>query len=81
MKTAVKLFALARQLAGQDEIQVDLPPGATVAQLRSAVSEQYPALAELASRSLFAVDANYATDQTPVPPSAVLACIPPVSGG
>lgn len=81
MRATVKLFALARQLAGQDQIQVDLPPGATVAQLRCAVSEQYPALAELASRAMFAVDADYATDQTPIPPGADLACIPPVSGG
>jgi len=81
MRATVKVFALARQLAGQDQIQVDVPPMATVAQLRCAISEQFPALADLASRSLFAVDADYATDLTPIPPGADLACIPPVSGG
>lgn len=81
MRATVKVFALARQLAGQDRIQVDLPAGATVAQLRCAISEQFPALAEVASRALFAVDAAYATDQTPLSPGADLACIPPVSGG
>jgi molybdopterin converting factor small subunit len=30
---------------------------------------------------LFAMDAEYATDETEVRPNADLACIPPVSGG
>jgi len=81
MKASIKVFALARQLAGQDQIQVDLPDGATVAHLRRAIAEQHPALAELVRRALFALDSDYAREDTPIAPGADLACVPPVSGG
>ena len=81
MKATVRVFALARQLAGQESLAVDLPPGATVADLRRAIAEQYPALADLVAHALFAVNADYASDATPIPAGADLACIPPVSGG
>ena len=81
MRATVKVFALARQLAGQDQIQVDLPPGATVGDLRRAIAAQFPALAALTAQALFAVSADYATDATQIPAGADLACIPPVSGG
>lgn len=81
MKANVKVFALARQLAGQDRIQVELPDGATVAQLRRAIAKQHPALAELVQRALFAIGTDYAGEDTPIAFDADLACIPPVSGG
>ena len=81
MKATVKVFALARQLTGQDALVVDLPSGATVADLRRAIAGQHPALADLVAHALFAVNAQYATDTTPIPAVADLACIPPVSGG
>jgi molybdopterin converting factor small subunit len=81
MKATVKVFALVRQLAGQETLAVDLPPGATVADLRRAIAEQHPALTDLVAHALFAVNADYATDATPIPTDADLACIPPVSGG
>ena len=81
MKATVKVFALARQLAGQAALAVDLPPGATVADLRRAIADQHPALANLVAQALFAVNADYASDATSIPPDADLACIPPVSGG
>jgi molybdopterin converting factor subunit 1 len=81
MKVQVRLFAAARQCAGQDQLEVHLPPGATVADLRQALAESVPNLAELLPRVLFAVDAQYASNTTPVSESAEIACIPPVSGG
>ena len=81
MKATVKVFALARQLAGQDQIRVDLPPEATVGDLRRSITAQFPGLAALTAQALFAVNADYATDETPIAPGADLACIPPVSGG
>ena len=81
MNATVRVFALARQLAGQDQIQVALPTEATVRDLRRAIAAQFPALAALTAQALFAVNADYATDETPIPAGADLACIPPVSGG
>lgn len=81
MKATVKIFALARQLVGQDQIQVELPLGATVGDLRRAIPEQFPPLAALTAQAMFAVNADYASDETSIAADDDLACIPPVSGG
>ena len=51
MNLRVRLFARARDLAGADHVAVELPAGATVADLRARLVAQYPRLAELAKRS------------------------------
>lgn len=81
MKIEMQLFAAARQLAGVERASVELPPGATVAQLRTALGEQYPALRGLLPQLKFAVDLKYAGDDQPLTPTSQVACIPPVSGG
>jgi molybdopterin synthase catalytic subunit/molybdopterin synthase sulfur carrier subunit len=81
MKLTVKLFAAARELAGSGEIGIELPPGATVAELRAALIVAAPALAALAERSMVAVNEEYASDATLLNNGDVAALIPPVSGG
>lgn len=81
MKVAVKLFAAARDLAGGDELTVELPVGSTIGTLRERVLEQCPSLGPLLAHAMFAVNATYAADDLPVPANAEIACIPPVSGG
>lgn len=81
MRIELKLFAVARQLVGCDTIAIDLPAGATVSALRAALAEQVPALAPILSRVMFAVNADYAADDTVIGAGAEVACIPPVSGG
>jgi len=77
----VRLFAVARERVGRSEITVELPEGATVADLRAALAEQFPPLAPIAARVMIAVDSEYADDAAVAPPGASLAVIPPVSGG
>ncbi len=81
MHVRVQLFAVARQRAGRPVVEVDLPDGATVADLRAAIAEALPSLAALLDTIRFAVNADYADDTTLIPPGADLAVIPPVSGG
>lgn len=81
MIVRVKLFAVARQLAGREQVEVSLPAGSTIAQLRAALLEQHPALAPLARAAMFAIGTEYADDAAKVAEGADLACIPPVSGG
>ncbi len=81
MKAKILLFAGARELAGQEQIEVELPQAATVEQLRAALLADCPALSPLLPHALFAINTDYATDETPVPNGAEIACIPPVSGG
>jgi len=80
-KISVKLFAAARELAGQEQVEVELASPANISQLREVILAEYPALGPLLPYALFAINANYATDKTVVPTDAEVACIPPVSGG
>ena len=81
MIVQVKLFAVVRQLAGSEVVAVDLPDGATVSDLRSALVKQFPDLAGLAGHVMVAVNMEYAADDRRITPDTEVACIPPVSGG
>ena len=77
----VKLFARAKELAGNDTIEVSLPAGSTVSALREALVVAIPALGPLASSLHIAVNQQYAGPQAVIPEQAEIACFPPVSGG
>jgi molybdopterin converting factor subunit 1 len=81
MKITIRLFAAARDAAGSDRIEVSLPDGATVRQLRSALVERAPGLQRMASSLLVAIGNDYATDEAHVDAAAEVAVFPPVSGG
>ncbi len=81
MNVVVKLFAGARELVGKDEIAVEIDSGATIGELRSRVLQQHAELRPLLPHAMFAIDTTYCNEDTPIPESAVVACIPPVSGG
>jgi molybdopterin converting factor small subunit len=81
VKISVRLFAVARQLAGREAIELVLPEGATIGQLRVQLAEDVPELARVLPHVLFAIGSEYAHDEDPIPDGAQVACIPPVSGG
>ncbi len=81
MRVSVKLFAGLRQWAGQQSLTVELPEGATIAHLRRAMAEACPGLEAMLPHVLFAIGAQYVTDEATIGPEAEVACIPPVSGG
>lgn len=77
----VRLFARARDLAGADTVRIELPDGATVADLRYFLVAHYPALAGLSERSALAVDNDFAEDSRVLTANDEIALLPPVSGG
>jgi molybdopterin converting factor subunit 1 len=77
----VRLFAAARQAAGHDAVEVELPEPATVADLRDRLAIQVPSLSGLLRHMMFAVDTQYVPLDAVLRPGADVACIPPVSGG
>jgi molybdopterin converting factor small subunit len=81
MKVRVKLFAVAKELAGCDELSVELPDGATISNLRDAIVIVSPALGRIVPHVLWAVGAEYANDDTSLNKESDVALIPPVSGG
>ena len=81
MKVEVKLFAVAKQLAGVEAISIELPAGATVQDLRDALCEQRPELRDITARAMIAIDAEYVSNDTNISENSEIALIPPVSGG
>ncbi len=81
MKIQVRLFAVVRQWAGSDGVELDLPDRATVAELRRAMLKSLPQLSQFGPQLRFSVNAQYADDATSIPAEAEVACIPPPSGG
>ena len=81
MTYEVRLFARAKDLAGAESIRVELPQGATVAELRTRLVAECPALAGLLERCAIAVNDEFAENELTLPDPAEIAVLPPVSGG
>ncbi len=80
MRLTVRLFAGLRERAGTDRLDVELPRGATVADLLDAMAST--AVGPLAPRScVVAVNREYAAPGDPVSEGDEVALVPPVSGG
>jgi molybdopterin converting factor subunit 1 len=76
MQIRVRLFAGLRERAGVDELELELPDGATVA---DALERLEPLAGDL--KVVMAVNREYADAADPLHPDDELALIPPVSGG
>jgi molybdopterin converting factor subunit 1 len=81
MNLSIKLFAIARQRLGRDQVEVTLKDSASVADLRRGLATQFPAIADVLPHIRIAVNSSYAADSTIIPVGAEVALIPPVSGG
>ncbi|HEY3829379.1 MAG TPA: MoaD/ThiS family protein [Solirubrobacteraceae bacterium] len=82
MIVRVRLFAILREHAGIDHIELRLEPRATVADALAALSHM-PPIGELLSRIPvhMAVNRDYAAPDTVLSADDELALIPPLSGG
>jgi molybdopterin synthase catalytic subunit len=72
----VRLFAMLRQRAGKDALELELPAGARVADALAAVDDLAGGLP-----LVLAVNREYAAPEQILRPDDELALIPPVSGG
>ncbi|MEK7693058.1 MAG: molybdopterin converting factor subunit 1, partial [Chloroflexota bacterium] len=78
---SVRLFAGLHQLIGERVLELRLPDGATVGQLRDALGAQYPVVQALLPTLVCAVDEDYVTPDHVLRDGDHVALIPPVSGG
>ncbi len=76
MQVCVKLFAMLRERAGREEIELELPEGALVADALARVEDIAGGLT-----LVMAVNREYADAGAALCPGDELALIPPVSGG
>jgi MoaE-MoaD fusion protein len=83
MVLQVRLFAVLRERAGRDRLEVEVAEGATVADALRALMEESEPLAEAleALPVVMAVNRSYVGEDATLTAGDELALIPPVSGG
>jgi molybdopterin synthase catalytic subunit len=77
----VHLFARYREVAGQGQVDLELPAGGTVETAWQAVVDRHPTLAQYRDFTLFAIGHDYVETDHPLKPDDELSLFPPVSGG
>lgn len=81
MRVSLLAFASAAEALGGAEHDLELPAGASVAELRGELERRHPAVAPLWPRLAVAVDGELADAETALRDGAEVALLPPVSGG
>lgn len=81
MRVRVLYFAVARELAGRREEELELAEGATIAEARRAIEHAHPWLLATDARLRVAKNEAFAGDGERLAEGDVLALLPPVAGG
>lgn len=81
MRIRLLAFASAADALGSGGLDLELPEGSRVADLRERLTVGYPGLAPLWPRLAVAVDGELAGAEAPLADGAEVALLPPVSGG
>lgn len=81
MNVTVQFFSFLRQLAGQNETQLELPAPATVADLLERLYSQFPRLREAEKTTLIAVGVEFTTRKNVLREGDVVSLMPPLQGG
>ena len=81
MNVEVLFFARLRELTGVGSTRIELPAQSQVADAIEKLLELYPELRESLSSCRIAVNEEFAANEAELSADAVLAIIPPVSGG
>jgi MoaE-MoaD fusion protein len=81
VKITVQFFSFLRQLAGQNELTITLPDGATAADALAQLHAQFPRLKEVEKTTLIAIGMEFATGPSQLHDGDVLSLMPPLQGG
>ncbi len=81
MKIRLKLFSVAKDLAGFDERVIELPPDARPEAVLGYLIRQNPGFERWKPSLRIAVNMQYADRSNPLHEGDEVAVIPPVSGG
>ena len=81
MLVTVRLFARLREIAGAQDVGLELPAGATVHDAWKALANRHPELAAYESTISCAVNEDYSRMTAELHQGDEVAFLPPVSGG
>ncbi len=81
MQVRILLFASLKERVGTNRVTLDIPPAATLAAVRAALANLYPAAEAHIGAAIGAVNQEYAENTTVLHDGDEIAFFPPVSGG
>jgi molybdopterin synthase catalytic subunit len=81
MQVHIRFFAGQRDVVGQTELDLSIPPGTTVDQLWARLTNEYPPLSRYSGHVRCAVNHEFCEPSTVLNAGDEVAYIPPVSGG
>ncbi len=80
MKCTIKAFGISREIIGGKLLEMEVPDGITISDLKKALIKKYPTFDSL--KSLYvAINNEYAQEDAILKGGDEIALIPPVSGG
>ncbi len=81
MRISIRLFSHLRDLAGTDQITIELPDGSRVSDLLARVYREHPELAATDKTILVAADIEFVGRNDPLKEGEEISLMPPVQGG
>jgi molybdopterin converting factor subunit 1 len=81
MKVTLRLFSIAKELAGFEEREVEVSPDAKASEVLDILSRLNPQFTGWRRSLRLAVNREYVPEGHPLRPGDEVAIIPPVSGG
>ena len=81
MRVRVHFFSQLKEIVGGGEVTLDLPAGATVADLLAKLFELYPALQQWDRNLLIGAGVDFVGREYVIQPNDDIAVMPPVQGG
>ncbi len=81
MKLRVLFFSVLRDITGTDEVHLELPEGAAMADLLLHIEARWPKLRDWQGCLLLALDQTYVKRDALLLDGAEVALMPPVQGG
>lgn len=80
MTTTIIAFGIAKEIIGNQVLELELDAGVTVGQLKEVLCKKFPEFERLRSLAI-AVNEEYQTDDFVIGSGDEVVIIPPVSGG
>lgn len=81
VKIRLLAFASAADALGSSELELEMPEASRIADLKSRLDREHPAIGPLWGRLAVALDGRIASLEEPLHDGAEVALLPPVSGG
>lgn len=81
MRVRVQFYSYFKDLTGTSQLDEEMPPGSTIAQLLDRLSERFPKLRAMGRSTLVAVGVEYQPAAYQLQPGDEVSLFPPVQGG